>query len=65
MSSIAFVDFAWWHMLVHAYDSQKKAAQARNRHDDESLEQTGRKNEKEQRELPIDLIAVSGLVSLE
>jgi hypothetical protein len=47
LSSIAFVDFAWWHMLVHAYDSQKKAAQARNRHDDESLEQMGRKNEKE------------------
>jgi hypothetical protein len=38
---MAFVDFAWWHTPVDAYDSQKKATQARNRHDDESVEREG------------------------
>jgi hypothetical protein len=48
---VAFVDFAWWQMPVHAYDSKNRAAQARNRHHDESLEQTGRKNREEEESL--------------
>jgi hypothetical protein len=47
-------------MPFHAYDSQK-AAQARNRHHDESFEQTGRK--KGRKRIGIDLTAVSGLLS--
>jgi len=60
----AFIDFAWWHMPVHAYDSQKRPPKleidAMTNH---SCKREGRMGRKKR--IAIDLIAVSGPVSRE